>query len=597
MDRFQRNLNLLSRHDPALARRVRGRGMPEEISVVEARDGLPIPQVGSISLHSTYRPGEEAVRVAAEFSPRPGCRNVVYGLGFGHHVLAAREKFPGPWTVIEPSLALFTAFMHRVDLESFLPDTQFWIAETPAKILARCPAGDWNVLEHRPSMRVAATYFEKLETARDLADYLGTHPLKILVVNPIYGGSLPTAHHCAQALQHLGHQTASVECERFAEGYFSLKNATRNQENANILSGRFMDFMGELIAARAADFRPDLILALAQAPLTPAALERLKVLNVPRVFWFVEDFRTLTYWKEVAGSYDHFFTIQQGECLEQVRAAGAADCYYLPQGCLPQMHRSLKLDAADREGYGADLSFMGAAYYNRIKTFPRLLDFDFRIWGTEWDLDSVVGQRVQNGNRRIAPEEAVKIYNAGKINLNLHSSTFHEHIHPEGDFVNPRTFEIAACGGFQLVDERSELPDLFTPEEEIVTFKSVNDLRRKIIHYLEHDEERRRIAERSRARVLAEHTLEHRMQEMLLQVYLDQPSVLKERVESRREAIDYFIEEAGEETELGQYLERFRGRADFSLKSVVDDIQDGEGALTDNEILLLMVNQLVKHDE
>ena len=127
---------------------------------------------------------------------------------------------------------------------------------------------------------------------------------------------------------------------------------------------------------------------------------------------------------------------------------------------------------------------MGAGYYNRVQSFPRLLSHDFKIWGTEWALESDIGSRVQNKNKRLDPVDIVKIYNAGKVNLNLHSSTFHNGVNPVGDFVNPRTFEIAACGGFQLVDERSELAELIEPGTEVATFNSIDDLCNKVDYYL-----------------------------------------------------------------------------------------------------------------
>ena len=55
-----------------------------------------------------------------------------------------------------------------------------------------------------------------------------------MIVNPLYGGSLPTAHHCAGALRNMGHEVATVDCEAFVQGFFSLKSVTRNPENAEI---------------------------------------------------------------------------------------------------------------------------------------------------------------------------------------------------------------------------------------------------------------------------------------------------------------------------------------------------------------------------
>jgi spore maturation protein CgeB len=47
-----------------------------------------------------------------------------------------------------------------------------------------------------------------------------------------------------------------------------------------------------------------------------------------------------------------------------------------------------------------------------------------------------------------------------------------------------------------------------------VTFDGAGDLRDKAAYYLSHEDERRRIAEKARARVLREHTYEHRAREM-----------------------------------------------------------------------------------
>ncbi|GJL78151.1 MAG: hypothetical protein NPINA01_11400 [Nitrospinaceae bacterium] len=598
MDLFRDNLKQLRDHDPALAHRVETSGKSETVQVTQSKDGHPVPRAGSVSLHSTYRPREEAARAVSEFNCVKGTQNVVYGLGFAYHVEEILKRFPsGSVTVIEPSMALFHAFLSSVDIKPILRRTRFLIAEPGPKILSRFNSEHWNIFRHPPSIRVSEAYFNRLDTGRELAAFLKTTSLRILLVNPIYGGSLPTARFSAQALENLGHQVATVECDKFAEGFFSLQDITRNKQNANGISNLFMNLMGEMTAAKADDFRPDLILALAQAPLTPEAIQKLKILNIPIAFWFVEDFRTLPYWKEVAPSYDYFFSIQKGEFFDQLQSQGAKNIYYLPQGCAPEVHRPLDLIPEERNTYGADLSFMGAAYYNRRKTFPQLLDRDFKIWGTGWELESPVGQRVQNQNQRVSSEESVKIYNGAKIHLNLHSSTFHENINPEGDFVNPRTFEIAACCGFQLVDERSELGELFRTGEEMITFDSVADLKEKIAYYLEHERERKTIAQKARNRVLAEHTLEHRMTEMLIHIFTDRFADLKQRIEDRIEPIDFFIDQAGENTDLAEYLEQFRSVPEFSLKTVTDQIAKGEGALTETETLMLMVNQLVDEEK
>jgi len=596
LELFNKNLELLRSSQPGLASRLEREPKQNVIRVALSKDGNPIPQIGPVSLHSNYYPLKEAIDGLSEYCLEVQQVPVVYGLGFGYHVLEILKRYHGSEVlVIEPVMSIFQSFMETVDLKPFIPNTKFIISTPPPKIVASNQTTNWKKYEHKASKRLSGDYFHSLDKAIEVSDYLSTNRLKILVVNPYYGGSLPTAKYCTQALNSMGHHAESVDCEKFAEGFFSIKKVTKNRVNEEALVSQFAHFMGQFIAAKAADFNPDLILALAQAPLTPESINTLKKLNIPIAFWFVEDFRTLKYWRDVAPFYDYFFTLQRGEFIGELLSIGAKNSYYLPQGCLPSVHKEINLSRDDIDQYSADISFMGAGYYNRVQSFPRLLNHDFKIWGTEWALESLVGSRVQNKNKRIDSFDIVKIYNAGKINLNLHSSTSHEGVNPVGDFVNPRTFEIAACGGFQLVDERSELADLMAPGIEVATFDSIDDLGKKVNYYLKYEDEARSIAARGKTKVLKEHTIQHRMHEMLTHVFMDSLNNLKERVSlPHRDPVSYYIDHVGDSSPLGIYLDQFRGSNEFSIKTMVDQIAEGQGNLSQQELLVLMTDQIVK---
>ncbi|MBT5794607.1 MAG: glycosyltransferase family 1 protein, partial [Deltaproteobacteria bacterium] len=181
-----------------------------------------------------------------------------------------------------------------------------------------------------------------------------------------------------------------------------------------------------------------------------------------------------------------------------------------------------------------------------------------------------------------------------KINLNLHSSLYHYGINPDGDFVNPRTFEIASCKGFQLLDNRSDLLNLFNVDEELVVFNSLDELKDQIIFYTANPDKRNEIANRSYHRVLAEHTIEHRMQELLIHVFINRVDSLQKNEASRLDPLSYFIEKAGRDTTLGEYLGEFEGTKNFSLKTLATHIHNGEGDLNDTETLLMMLDQLMQ---
>ena len=84
------------------------------------------------------------------------------------------------------------------------------------------------------------------------------------------------------------------------------------------------------------------------------------------------------------------------------------------------------------------------------------------------------------------------------------------------------------------------------------------------------------------------------MQELLLHVFLDRKSALDSIGENHRDPLEYCIKQAGENTDLGRYLKQFNGQNPFSLKTVVDHIHQGEGALDQKETLFLMMDQIVK---
>ncbi|MDY6852267.1 MAG: glycosyltransferase, partial [Thermodesulfobacteriota bacterium] len=253
---------------------------------------------------------------------------------------------------------------------------------------------------------------------------------------------------------------------------------------------------------------------LAQAPLDRRTLARVRSLGIRTAFWFVEDYRYLGYFRELAASYDFFFHIQ-GQALEQeLVRLGSRHVHYLPLAADPDIFQPID-DTRVLDPYRTDLSFMGAGYPNRQAMFAELLDYNLKIWGTEWDLGSRLGQCVQDQGRRIPTKETALIYNASQINLNLHSSVFTTAVDLEGGFINPRTFEVASCGAFQIVDQRHPLARHFDLDRELATFTNLGELRQGIDFYLDRPELRKEMAAKARARVLAEHTYRHRMETLL----------------------------------------------------------------------------------
>jgi spore maturation protein CgeB len=90
------------------------------------------------------------------------------------------------------------------------------------------------------------------------------------------------------------------------------------------------------------------------------------------------------------------------------------------------------------------------------------------------------------------------------------------HIAAAAQFANNmRLFESTGVGTLLLTDEKENLPQLFEPGREVVTYRGEGELVERVEHFLEHEDERAAIARAGQERTLREHTYEQRMRELL----------------------------------------------------------------------------------
>lgn len=338
--------------------------------------------------------------------------------------------------------------------------------------------------------------------------------LRIMVVLPMYGGSLPIGIYCANALREIGMSVRVFDAQHLYPAFTGISKLDISPARIQSLENSFLRLVSQAVWAQAEEQKPQIVLALAQAPMDKRLLERLRAENIATVMWFVEDYRVFTYWRTFAPLYDAFAVIQKEPFLSELHAIGQKHAFYLPLAALPHFHKKLELTPEELKRYGSDISFLGAGYPNRRRAFKHLANKDFKIWGSDWDGEETLAANIQLGGRRIEPEESVKIYNASKINLNLHSSINPDTLVSHGDFVNPRTFELASMEAFQLADKRTLMDELFK-EDEIATFENMDEMLEKADYFLNRPEEREKYAKKARIRVLKEHTYHKRMKTLV----------------------------------------------------------------------------------
>jgi spore maturation protein CgeB len=584
---LEANLRALRLRAPDVADAIEG-AVSLGAAVETSERGVPTLCDG-ILLHSRSDPVREAAGWAAAQRERLDAQAaetaVVLGFGLGYHVEALAAVWPGRLVVIEPDRRLLRTALAVRDLTPLLERVELMLGAPEDDAIDGW--GAIGLAPHGPSaLRAGESLRAQKEriAGRALARNLR---LRILVVSPLAGGSHPLAGSCARALAELGHAVTYLNLAAFAPGMPAIASFTRERAARRQLEDAYCRFLGDGVLAAVDALQPDLVLALAQAPLVPSTLAEIGRRGVRRAFWFVEDHRLFTYWREVAPEYDYLFTIQRGALLGEAGALGAC-ARYLPCAADPAVHRPLALTEDERRTFGAAVSFVGAGYRNRRLAFRSLLDLGLRVWGSDWENPGLLATALQRDGARVSSEDAVRIFNATDVNVNLHSSTYVDGVDPRGDFVNPRTFEIAAAGAFQLVDERALLPEMLRPGTEVATFADAGELRERVAHWLARPEERTAIALAGRRRVLAEHTYRRRMAALVETVCAHDGEALAAR--SREETTGVAARAAGD-TPLGRFLERLPPAMPFTLDDVTHHIFAGDGELPTEESIFLLLHQ------
>ena len=259
--------------------------------------------------------------------------------------------------------------------------------------------------------------------------------------------------------------------------------------------------------------RPDLALFLRGDACSADVLTELKrLIRGPLVTWWVDDPWRFPGCAERLALYDHVFIFDRFY-LPRLEAAGVARAHFLPCACDETVYRPMALRDSERRRWASDVAFVAWGYPEREVVVRALADeVDVGVWGGGGS--GLRAQRTATGTNvlrgpAVSSQTAAKIYNASKMGLNIHA------IQTRIGGVNTRTFELLACGRFQLVDRVAGVEELLEPDAEIVCYRSPEEARALARRYLADPVTRNRIAAKGRERVLAEHTYVCRMRTLL----------------------------------------------------------------------------------
>jgi spore maturation protein CgeB len=337
--------------------------------------------------------------------------------------------------------------------------------------------------------------------------------VKILVIGRYYNEGF--AGFIAEHLAELGHAVV-----RFDPGAPHIRGKGRSAFYFNRIRDRLHEMSLELenvLGAERFERRLEKIVGAPQSidltivaydflkPREAATLKRLT--GAPLALWYPDPVSSFGRHMFVNAPYDFLF-FKDPYLVDILRRKVRAPAFYLPECYSPRAHsadQSLPIAAQ----FKTDICNAGTLYSYRVRFFQQLMDFDFKLWGPPASLWMNVGDlkpRIQNFF--VAGQEKVQAFRGAKIVLN--------NLHPGEHWgTNARTFEIAGAGGFQIVDWRPSLSQLFDIGRELIAFDDIDDLRGKLLHFLNAPDERATIAAAGHARAAREHTYPLRLKLLL----------------------------------------------------------------------------------
>jgi spore maturation protein CgeB len=173
------------------------------------------------------------------------------------------------------------------------------------------------------------------------------------------------------------------------------------------------------------------------------------------------------------------------------------ETYYLQHAYDPARHSPN--GKPDEDVPSHDVVFVGTGFQERVDLFESVdwSGIDLGLYGS-WELikeRSRLKQYVRDDE--IGNHVAAALYRKANIGLNLYRTSkgfgsLAPRISSAAESLNPRAYELAACGCFHFSDYRAEVPEVFG--DAVPTFKNGAELEGLIRHWLKQKEDREAIA-------------------------------------------------------------------------------------------------------
>jgi len=266
--------------------------------------------------------------------------------------------------------------------------------------------------------------------------------------------------------------------------------------------------ISEAILKKAKQLKPDLIFFSKAKNIDIGVLEALRHI-APTVNWYPESMNNWDSIQRIVSHYDYFFEFDK-YVVNLLQSAGHKNVYYLP------FCGDMSKDDVWHDGpYKYDVTFLGsynADYYPmRLEILDKVKDLGLNVWGNSAWADTSL-KPYFHGPVKPLMENLKKIYRQSKIVIHIDSNL----TVGAGTGLTMRPFDVTASGALLVAqDDRPEIFNMFVPEKEFVMFHNSLDIRAKIEYYLQHEDERKKLAKAGFERTRRDHTYVDRVRTIL----------------------------------------------------------------------------------
>ena len=279
------------------------------------------------------------------------------------------------------------------------------------------------------------------------------------------------------------------------------------EEHGLQLSGNIHDRRRQVVAAQIEDYRPDVLYVFEWSPLGDAFLAEMK----PKVRLLAGQIASPLPANRTFAAYDLMIS-SWPPLVEYFRTQGIA-AKSLRLGFDARI-----LDRLEPETPEYDVTFVGGfapSHADRIKWLERILaEVKVEVFGY-----GIENTRAESPIRKHYRGEVWgwKMYETlqrSRITLNRHAGIDIRGKLDARFANNMRLYEATGVGTCLVTEERENLADLFAVGREVVAYRDEDDCVAKTQYYLEHEDERIRIAQSGQQRTLRDHTYTGRMREL-----------------------------------------------------------------------------------